>query len=196
MTGRFEEFELDDRDREHGLVAGYPVWWTRKWIGPYQMDPEAVSALIRSNILGVFTWVTAKNEPATAMLDYVLIDDVVHVTSTTNRAKYKAWSRNPAASVCIFNWANDQESLNLRGRMEIIHDHALLERFIRGLLANRMKTTVDAVPDAVFESQFRTFDAPDRAVIRLHVDKVVSYDGAKLRAAEREGHDLWGVAKG
>ncbi|MCC6381247.1 MAG: pyridoxamine 5'-phosphate oxidase family protein [Dehalococcoidia bacterium] len=194
MAKKWEEFQLDERDRQFGMVPGYPVWWTRKWIAPYQMDDEKAQQLIASNILGVFSWVTAKNEPVTAMLDYVMMDGQIHVTSTSNRAKYKAWSRNPAFCACVFNWQNDQESVNLRGKAEIIHDHALLRRFIRGLMANRMRVKPEEVPDDAFEANFRSFDAPDRAVIRLHVEKVVSYDGAKLRAAEREGIDLWGVA--
>jgi nitroimidazol reductase NimA-like FMN-containing flavoprotein (pyridoxamine 5'-phosphate oxidase superfamily) len=196
MTEHFEDFELDDRDRRYSKVKGYPVWWARKYIKSFtEMDDERVEQLIATNHLAVFSWVTASNEPVTALLDYVYMDGKVQTMSTSNRAKYKAWSRNPAASVCIWNSANDQESVNLRGEIEIIHDRELLARHVRGVLANRLKVPLDEVPERLYESELRAFDAPDRAVMRLHVRKVVSFDGAKLWETERSGVDRWGASK-
>jgi len=196
MSERLEEFELDDRDRRYSKVPGYPVWWARKHIKSFtEMDDERIEALIASNHLAVFSWATAKGEPVTALLDYVYFDGKVQTMSTSNRAKYKAWSRNPAASVCIWNSENDQESVNLRGDIEIIHDNELLARHVRGVLANRLKVAPADVPERLYQSEFRAFDAPDRAVMRLHVRKIVSFDGSKLWQTERDGVDRWGVAK-
>ncbi len=187
-----EQFELDQRDLAHAPVKGYPVWWTRKWIGPYELDDEQIRSILETEHLAVVSWVTARSEPVTALVDYVYLDGFVTVTSTTNRAKFKAWSRNPAACFCIWNSKNTQQCVNLRGRVEIFQDEGFHRRWIRGLLENNLGTT--DIPDELFESQFRLFDAPDRHYMRLHVEKVVSYDGGKLRRAEREGLDLWGVA--
>lgn len=192
MGEEWEEFELDERDRRQAPVPGYPVWWTRKWTAPYGLDKDQIDRILRENHLCVASWVRSSGAPATAMIDYLWMDGFITVTSTSNRAKYKAWSRNPHACFCIWNERDTQESMNVQGRIEIFRDVEFGRRWIRRLMEIY---AADPVSDGTFEEQWAMFDAPDRHWMRLHIDRIVSYDGAKLRRAEREGIDMWGAAK-
>ena len=175
----------------YSVIPGRPAWWSRKHIRPFQVDPDEADRIIQSGEMAAVSWVTAKAEPVTALLNYLFIDGHITITSTTNRSKYKAWSANPAACFCIWDPGDVEKQLTIRGQMEIFRTEEFHRRWIEGLI--RKLSRRDDLPDAVLERQFRMFDAPDRMYMRLHISRIVSYDGKKMRRAEKEGIDVWDV---
>ena len=68
--------------------ASRPVWFARRNISPFFLDDSAVNELIAEASHSVASWVTKGNQPVSAVMLYVLVDDVITVTSTKNHAKY------------------------------------------------------------------------------------------------------------
>ena len=74
-----------------------PKWFTRRNIEPFTIGDAAVEKIINEATHAVVSWVTKDHKPASAVMLYRVIDGVITITSTTNRAKYHAWRRNPSA---------------------------------------------------------------------------------------------------
>ena len=166
-----------------------PAWFARREIAPFTLGDEAAQAIVDKASHAVVSWVTKANEPVQAVMLYVVIDGRVTVTSTTNRAKYHAWRRNPAASFCVWDPDEIGRQVTLRGRMEIMQDDELLRRYVDGYLT-RARGGRPPHPDKL-TSEIETFAAPDRHMMQLHVDKVLSHDLPRLMEVEREGLDVW-----
>ena len=166
-----------------------PAWFARREIAPFTLGDEAAQAIVDKASHAVVSWVTKANEPVQAVMLYVIIDGLVTVTSTTNRAKYHAWRRNPAASFCIWDPDEIGRQVTLRGRMAIMQDDELLRRYVDGYLT-RARGGRPPHPDKL-TSEIETFAAPDRHMMQLHVDKVLSHDLPRLMEVEREGLDVW-----
>ena len=166
-----------------------PAWFARREIAPFTLDDDAVNDLVGRATHAVVSWVTKDNKPVSAVMLYVLIDGVITVTSTTNRAKYHAWSRNPAASFCIWDPKSIGRQVTLRGTIEIKQDAELLRKFTEAFLTRAS----DGEPPApeVLEAEIEKFDAPDRHMMQLHVDKILSHDLHRLFQVERDGEDVW-----
>ena len=94
-------------------------WEFRREIKSFSLTDEEIEEIIYSASHTVVSWVTKSNEPVTAVMLYTVLDGKITVTSTTNRAKYHAWMRNPAASFCIWDPTNIGRQVTLRGNIEI-----------------------------------------------------------------------------
>lgn len=166
-----------------------PAWFARRNIAPFTLDDAAVNEIIATATHAVVSWVTKDNKPVSAVMVYLLIDGVITVTSTTNRAKYHAWRRNPAASFCIWEPGNMGRQVTLRGHVEISKDAELLRRFTETFLARRN----DGEPptEERLAAEIEKFDAPDRHMMQLHVDKVLTHDLNRLFQVEADGTDVW-----
>jgi nitroimidazol reductase NimA-like FMN-containing flavoprotein (pyridoxamine 5'-phosphate oxidase superfamily) len=166
-----------------------PAWFARREISPFVLEDDAVKEIIAKATHAVVSWVTKDNKPVSAVMLYTLIDDVITVTSTTNRAKYHAWSRNPAASFTIWDPDSIGRQVTLRGRIEIMQDAELLRRFTETFLtrsAGGKPPTEERLAEEI-----EKFDAPDRHMMQLHIEKVLSHDLHKLFEVERAGTDVW-----
>ena len=104
-------------------------WELRREIKSFSLTDEEIEEIIHSASHTVVSWVTKSNEPVTAVMLYTVLDGKITVTSTTNRAKYHAWMRNPAASFCIWDPTNIGRQVTLRGNIEIFKSDELLERY-------------------------------------------------------------------
>lgn len=166
-----------------------PAWFARREISPFTLDDTAVSDLLHRASHAVVSWVTKDQQPVSAVMLYVIVDDVITVTSTTNRAKYHAWRRNAAASFCIWDPKSIGRQVTLRGEIEILQDAGLLRRFTEGFLT-RMSGGVAPTEERLAEEIGR-FDAPDRHMMQLRVNKVLSHDLHRLMEVEKEGADVW-----
>ena len=171
------------------MTADRPAWFARREIAPFTLGDADAQAIVHKASHAVVSWVTRASEPVQAVMLYVVIDGLVTVTSTTNRAKYHAWRRNPAASFCIWDPDEIGRQVTLRGRMEIVQDDTLLARYVDGYLT-RARGGRPPHPDKV-ASEIATFAAPDRHMMQLHVDKVLSHDLPRLMQVERDGLDVW-----
>ncbi len=166
-----------------------PAWFARREIKPFTLNDDAVDALINKATHAVVSWVTKNQEPVSAVMLYVLVDGKITVTSTTNRAKYHAWRRNPAASFCIWDPESIGRQVTLRGRMEIVQDAELLHKFTEGFLT-RMKGGNPPSAERL-QAEIDKFDAPDRHMMQLHVDKILSHDLNRLMEVEASGENVW-----
>lgn len=168
-----------------------PAWFARREIKPFTLDDDAVDGLIQKATHAVVSWVTKDQKPVSAIMLYVLIDGMITVTSTTNRAKYHAWRRNPATSFCIWDPESIMRQVTVRGRVEIMQDDELLHRFTEGYLTRARGGNPPSEERLLAEIE--KFDAPDRHMMQLHVDKVLSHDLEKLLEVETSGEDVWGT---
>lgn len=159
------------------------AWEFRREIAPYGLSDAEVGRILGTASHAVVSWVTKSSEPVQAVMLYVLIDGRITVTSTTNRAKYHAWRRNPAASFCIWDPDDIGRQVTLRGRIEISQDDSLLRRYTDGFLT-RARGGRPPSPERL-EAEIATFAAPDRHMMQLHVERTVSHDLPALMAAER-----------
>lgn len=161
-----------------------PAWATRREITPFTLSESEVQRIIDTASHAVVSWVTRAAEPVQAVMLYVVVDGLLTVTSTTNRAKYHAWRRNPAASFCIWDPEDIGRQVTLRGHIEITQDAELLHRYTEGFLT-RARGGRPPSPERL-ASELATFDAPDRHMMQLRVDRIVSHDLPTLMAVERE----------
>lgn len=166
-----------------------PAWFARREIAPFTLDDAAVGEILGKATNAVVSWVTKDCKPVSAVVVYVLVDGVITITSTTNRAKYHAWRRNPAASFCIWDPDNIGRQVTLRGQVEIIQSAELLRRFTETFLTQRMGGVAPS-PERL-AAEIEKFDAPDRHMMQLHVEKVLTHDLGSLLKAERDGTDVW-----
>jgi hypothetical protein len=165
-----------------------PAWFARREISPFVLEDAEVDEILGKATHAVVSWVTKDNKPVSAVVVYVLVDGVITITSTTNRAKYHAWRRNPAASFCIWDPENIGRQITLRGQIEIVQSAELLRRFTEIFLTQRMGTP--PLPERL-AAEVDKFDAPDRHMMQLHVEKVLTHDLTRLFKAERDGTDVW-----
>ncbi|MFN3231281.1 MAG: pyridoxamine 5'-phosphate oxidase family protein [Alphaproteobacteria bacterium] len=166
-----------------------PAWFARREISPFTLDDAAVQEVLGKAMHTVVSWVTKDQKPVSAVMTYVMIDGRITVTSTTNRAKYHAWRRNPAACFCIWDPDSIGRQVTLRGHVEIIKDDDLLRQFTEAFLTKR---NAGEPPEAAqLATELEKFNAPDRHMMQLHVDKVLSHDLHRLFEVETKGIDVW-----
>lgn len=166
-----------------------PAWFTRRNIAPFSLDDAGVAQIIDEATHAVVSWVTKEQKPSSAVMLYMVIDGVITITSTTNRAKYHAWRRNPAASFCIWEPGNIGRQVTLRGTVNITQDASLLRRFTEAFLT--MRNGGEPPTQERLEEEIEKFDAPDRHMMQLHVEKTLTHDLNKLFETEVSGADVW-----
>ncbi|HAY50810.1 MAG: hypothetical protein CL423_05825 [Acidimicrobiaceae bacterium] len=158
-------------------------WKLRREIKSFSLTDEEVDEIISTASHAVVSWVTKSNEPVTAVMLYTVLDGKITVTSTTNRAKYHAWMRNPAASFCIWDPTNIGRQVTLRGRIEIFRSDEILERYTEAFLTRAFGGTRPT--EERIKRELATFQAPDRHMMQLHVESTVSHDLPALLSAEK-----------
>jgi len=166
-----------------------PAWFTRRNIAPFTLDNIAVERIIDDATHAVVSWVTKDHKPASAVMLYMVIDGVITITSTTNRAKYHAWRRNPAACFCIWEPGNIGRQVTLRGTVSITQDASLLRKFTEAFLT--MRNGGEQPTEARLAEEIEKFDAPDRHMMQLQVEKTLTHDLNKLFETEVSGADVW-----
>lgn len=162
-----------------------PAWHTRREIAPFTLNDAEVDDIVGKATHAVVSWVTKDNKPVSAVMVYILVDGVITITSTTNRAKYHAWRRNPAACFTIWDPESLGRQVTLRGQVEIVQDAELLRRFTEIFLIQRAGG--ETPTEERLLEEIAKFDAPDRHMMQLKVEKVLTHDLHKLFQAETEG---------
>jgi pyridoxine/pyridoxamine 5'-phosphate oxidase len=167
-----------------------PKWFTRRNIEPFTINDDAVEKIINDATHAVVSWVTKDHKPASAVMLYRVVNGVITITSTTNRAKYHAWRRNPSACFCIWEPGNIGRQVTLRGTITITKDDALLREFTKSFLS--MRPGSEPPTEARLLKEIEKFDAPDRHMMQLTVEKTLTHDLNRLFDAESTGEDVWG----
>ncbi len=159
-------------------------WEMRRNISSFVLSEEEVDAIINRASHAVVSWVTKSNQPVTAVMLYTVIDGIITVTSTTNRAKYRAWKRNPSTSFCIWDPQNIGKQITLRGTINILKDDELLRKYTESFLTRAMKGKQPS--EERIEKELATFLAPDRYMMQLNIEKTLSHNLDLLMQKERE----------
>lgn len=175
---------MAEDDATYEVIPGRPAYWSRQFIEPFVLDEDDVWRIVKSSDLAAVSWVTRSNEPVVTLIHYLWMDGYITISTTTNRAKYKAWLRNPAASFCIWDPENPFKQVTVRGRVEVFRTEEFHRRWAMRLIERRFS---HGDP----EREFAMFDSPDRRYLRLHIDRILSYDGVKQYRAESRGLDVW-----
>lgn len=165
-----------------GDASTRPAWWTRQYIEGYTLDEDEAWRIVREARRAAVAWVTRTGEPVVAQMSYCWYDGHIWLTSTPNRAKYRAWRRNPAVSLSMFDPGDWFRQVTIRGRVTFFTDREAVHRFIRELITAGGQREL---PPEVYAREFARFDAPERAVMRVEVEKLLSYDGRKMWADEQ-----------
>ncbi len=166
-----------------------PPWWSRQYIEPFTLDDDELWRIIRTAGRAAVAWVTRDCQPVVAQLSYCWYDDHIWLTSTTNRHKYRAWLRNPGISLSITDPADWFRQVTIRGRVTIFDDREAVHRFIHELITAGGRRHV---PPETYTREFERFDSPHRKVMRVEIERIRSYDGRKMWAAEATNADPWG----
>ena len=166
-----------------------PSWFARREIAPFTLKEPEVKKILETASHAVVSWVTKDSRPVTAIMLYVMVDGKVTVTSTTNRAKYYAWKRNPATSFCIWDPNNIGRQVILRGEIEITKSDELLRKYTDGFLTRARNGRTPSLER--LERELAKFDAPDRHMMQLNVKKILSHNLDELLRVEKEGSDVW-----
>ena len=162
----------------------YEAWETRRNISSFTLAENKIEEIINNSSHAVVSWVTKSNEPVTAVMLYVVLDGQITVTSTTNRAKYHAWKRNPSTSFCIWDHKNIGKQVTLRGTIHITKDDELLHRYTEAFLTRAMGGNPPT--EERLEKEIETSQAPDRHMMQLQVESKLSHDLNALLEKEQK----------
>jgi nitroimidazol reductase NimA-like FMN-containing flavoprotein (pyridoxamine 5'-phosphate oxidase superfamily) len=162
-----------------------PAWWSRQYIEPFTLDEAEVWRIIRESRRAAVAWVTRRCEPVVAQMSYCWYDDHIWITSTPNRDKYRAFVRNPAISLSIHDPKDWFKQVTIRGTVTLFHDREQVHRFIHHLITGGNQE----VDESVYRREFERFDSPERAVMRVDIARIRSYDGRKMWAFEAGAGD-------
>ena len=163
-------------------------WKLRREIKSFSLSDEEIEEIIENATHAVVSWVTKSNEPVTAIMLYTVLDGKITVTSTTNRAKYHSWRRNPSTAFCIWDPKNIGRQVTLRGEVNIFQSDELLERYTESFLTQVFGGTPPSKER--LKRELETFQAPDRHMMQLYVKSVVSHDLPALLLAEKAKREL------
>lgn len=175
-------------NNEESKSSKRPIWWSRHDIRPFTLSDEEAWRLIASPPWRcVIAWVTQENQPVIAPMAYQVLDGKIMLTTTKNRDKVKAFRRNPAISLCFQN-AEGSKHVTVRGHVEFSEDSELVHRWITSF--------VDSYGHhlSLEEKQLEIarYSSPDRLILIVHVEKMLTFDQEKMIRAERENLDVWG----
>lgn len=79
--------------------------------------------------------------------------------------------------------------VTLRGTVSIKRDPDLLRQFSEGLLMLRSRGK--AISEQQLSAEVAKFDAPDRYMMQLTVEKTLTHDLNRLFEVENSGEDVW-----
>ncbi|GEM_PF-3029482 len=116
---------------------------------------------------------------------YQVLDGKIMLTTTKNRDKVKAFRRNPAISLCFQN-AKGSKPVTVRSRLDS-DDPELTRRWITSI--------VDSYghPLSLEEKQLdiARYSSPDRLILIVTMEELLTFDREKMIRAERENLDVW-----
>lgn len=156
-------------------LASRPLWWTRQYLSPYTLSDEDAWHIIHTPPWKcVVAWVTKDCRPVACEMSYAILDGQIVLTSATNRDKVKALRRNPAISLCFSTPGLKQ--VTVRGHVEISDDPARVRRWAEATVA----LMAGPLSAAAREREIQRYLSPDRLTLTVIVEKILSFDGARM----------------
>jgi PPOX class probable F420-dependent enzyme len=143
------------------------------------LTPDEQAAFLESSRTATLCSIDRQGYPHAVAMWYCVIDGKVHMTSFRKAQKVVNLRREPKVALLVESGARYSElrGLMIRGRAEIIDDPELALDVLMRVQARHGGSSDPAMREAL------RGQAAKRSVIRVHPERVASWDHAKLGGA-------------
>lgn len=146
----------------------------QKWenLDAFRMDQAAIEEVVREASGCTVCWTHKDGHPLGVWVSHVVLDGIVHLTTTANRPKTRAWQRDPRMSAVFA--VPGKGAVTIVGRVTLSEDPLLRRRFLEAL-CDKMHLSG--------ERRRRWLDSMDtdgRLTGRLSVERYITFDERKL----------------
>jgi PPOX class probable F420-dependent enzyme len=141
------------------------------------MTAEEQTAFLANARTLILTSIDARGYPHAVAMWFALIDGLVHMTTFRKAQKVVNLKRNPKVALLAESGGTTYSELRgllIRGRAEIVEDTALCTDILADIQGRYFGSTDPSVRDILRKQ------AEKRAAIRIHPERVASWDHSKL----------------
>ncbi|MFT5351033.1 MAG: nitroimidazol reductase NimA-like FMN-containing flavoprotein [Planctomycetota bacterium] len=155
----------------------------------YPMEPEEYEKLYKHNCYCEMAHINKKGYPIVTPMFYVILDDgFLYMSSAQKyRKKVHALEANPKISVTIHNDgsnANKQKAILIIGEAEVSSDLGLMTEVHWKIIDKYRSELKD---EESRQAAFAGVHTPNRAIIKIIPEKVMSWDFGKMVNSYQEG---------
>jgi hypothetical protein len=150
-------------------MADEPAW---EDLSDFRMSRADAFDLIDKAPGCAVTWVRPDGHPLAVWVSHALLDGEIHLTTTDNRPKTRAWGRDARTSAVFA--VPGHGSVTAVGRVELSDDATARRRFLQAL-ADKL-----AIPGPKQASWIGFMDSDGRLTGRLVVERLITFDERKL----------------
>jgi general stress protein 26 len=147
----------------------------------YPMEPDEYQKLYQHNCYCEMAHVNKHGYPIVTPMFYVIKDDLVYMSSVQKyRKKVHDLEANPKISVSIHNDgsnANKQKAILIIGKAEVSYDEGLKREIHWKIIDKYWWALKD---EDIRQKAFAGVHTPNRAIIKVVPDKVMSWDFGKM----------------
>ncbi len=145
----------------------------RMWedLSPFRLDKEGIDQVIAEAAGCAVTWVAKNGRAMGVYVSHAVIDGEVWVTTTGNRSKTRAWTRDPRTAAVF---GGPRGSVTLLGNVELSYDAGNRTRFLNALYD---KT---GGPEEGRAPWLHHMDSEGRMTGPIKAEKYITFDPQKL----------------
>jgi hypothetical protein len=141
-------------------------------LSDFRMSKDDAWAVIAAAPGCAVTWTRPDGHPLAVWVSHAVLDGEIHLTTTENRPKTRAWQRD-ARTAAVFAIPG-QGAVTAIGRVDLSDDPVRRRRFLQALAD---KLGIEKPKQA---SWIGFMDSDGRLTGRLVVDRLISFDERKL----------------
>lgn len=151
------------------------------------MRPDTEAELLRTQTECTIMWPTRDGHPIGVIMSYVWSEGSFWLTSAENRARVKAWRRDPRVAVALTSTGSalaPGKGITYKG-IVVLHDDEARKQWYYKALAD-----IRYGDDPEYHAQYiKSLDTPGRVIIEVKPEvSLASYDGALLHGEGRGGN--------
>ncbi len=154
----------------------------------YPMERDEFEALYRHNCYCEMAHVNSKGFPIVTPMFYVVIDDILHMSSIQkHRHKVHHLQNDPRISVSIHNDGSNvrhQKAILIIGHAEISTDQELMKRVHWDIID---KYFFELTTEEERQNAFKAVHTPLRTIIKVIPTKIMTWDLGKMLEAHDPG---------
>jgi general stress protein 26 len=145
------------------------------------MEKDEYEKLFNHNCYCEMAHVSKNGYPIVTPMFYMVLDGLIHMSSIQKyRRKAHDLEVNPKMSLCIHNdganaWR--QKAILIIGRAEVSYDEELRKK-IHWLMID--KYWWELKEEKIRQEAFTALDTPNRVIIKVHPEKIMSWDFGKM----------------
>lgn len=144
----------------------------------YRLDPEDQEKLLRTARECVFSWCTKDSWPIGVIMSCLWKDGRMWLTAGAHRHRIAAVQRNPQVSVCVTSTGTElgpSKTITIKGRCRVREDRATKDWFYPEFAFHLRRE------QAAADAFAKMLDSPLRVVLEVTPEKLITYDGVKMR---------------